>query len=129
MAANKTNYMRDAVVNISRGNTFTAPTKVYLALWIGDPTVTGAAGAEVTGGGYARQEIVWDAPTPPGETQNAAITFPIATANYGTVTHLVQFDAVTGGNPMYFGPWTASKAINIDDVAQVLVGELELDET
>lgn len=85
----------------------------YIGLFTTAPTsdsgITGAV--EVSGGSYARQATsgaTWNAAsnssgsepsvTPANITNAAAITFPIATANWGTVTSFGLFDAVSAGN-------------------------------
>lgn len=85
----------------------------YVGLFTVAPTsdsgVTGAT--EVSGGSYARQAtsgVTWNVPSnssgseppvTPASTSNAAtITFPTATANWGTVTSWGLFDALTTGN-------------------------------
>lgn len=71
----------------------------YVGLVTTTPTDV-APGTEVSGGGYARQP--WTAtytqgnPTEAGNA--AAIEFPDATTNWGTVTYAVLFDALTAGN-------------------------------
>lgn len=85
----------------------------YIGLFTTAPTsdsgVTGAV--EVSGGSYARQATsaaTWNTPTnssgsepavTPAFISNAvAITYPIATANWGTVVAFGLFDALTVGN-------------------------------
>jgi len=78
---------------------------MYLGLWIGDPTDSGEAGDEVSGGSYSRQVmtgIYWERAY--GVMLNdLAITFPEATAYWGDVTHFVLFNALTGGNMLMYG--------------------------
>lgn len=90
-----------------------ATPQAFIGLFTTAPTsdsgVTGAV--EVSGGSYARQSTTgttWATPTNssgaepntvPAFTNNAvAITFPVATANWGTVVAFGLFDAVTVGN-------------------------------
>jgi hypothetical protein len=85
----------------------------YVGLFTTAPTsdsgVTGAT--EVSGGSYARQSTsgsTWNTPsnssgsepavTPANTTNATSITFPTATANWGTVTSFALFDALTSGN-------------------------------
>lgn len=80
--------------------TFTAPTNIYVGLYTSAPTDAGG-GTEVTGGSYARVSTSasdWNAATSAGLTDNTnAITFPTATASWGTVVAVGLFDAASSG--------------------------------
>ena len=53
-----------------------------------------------------------------GTTRNqAAITFPAPTANWGTVTGAGIYDAASGGNLLIYSTLTASKTVNNGDAA------------
>lgn len=71
-------------------------TTYYLSLHSADPGTTGAS--ELSGGGYARQAIVFGAATGGAVASNAAITVP----NAGTVpvTHVGIWSASTAGTYM-----------------------------
>ena len=68
-------------------------TTYYLSLHSADPVTTGAN--ELSGGGYARQAIVFSAASGGSESNTAAITVP----NAGTVpvTHVGLWSAASGG--------------------------------
>lgn len=97
----------------------TAPTTVYLALYTVAPTDNGG-GTEVTTSGtaYVRQAIAFSAAVDNGAspgasaTSNGTVSFPVATANYGTVTSWGIFDASTAGNLIAFGNFSVSQAVN-----------------
>lgn len=119
------NYLETEVLDwaFSTG-TATRPTAWYLALYTAAPSDTGG-GTEVSGGGYARQSVVF---TVTGNTasNNAAIEFPTATANYGTVTHIGVFDASSAGNLLAYAALTTSKTIETGDVFRVPSGDLDI---
>jgi len=102
---------------------------VYVALFTVDPTDAGG-GTEVTGGSYARVDSKgkWGAPAAGSVTTNAVVTFPTASANWGTVSSFALFTAVTGGNMTMWGTLTASKAVNNGDTASFAAGALTLTE-
>ena len=93
----------------------TLPT-AYVALFTVAPTSdAGTGGTEVTGGAYARVSTTgpnWNVPsassgtepaTTPASTSNSAtISFPTATANWGTVVAFGLYDAATSGNLLAF---------------------------
>lgn len=102
----------------------TRPTAWYLALYTAAPGETGG-GTEVSGGGYARQAVTF---TVSGDTasNNAAIEYPTATANYGTVSHVGVFDASTGGTLIAYAALSSSKNIETGDVFRVPTGDLDI---
>ncbi len=104
---------------------YTPPASVYLALFISVPTDAGT-GTEVTGGDYARQKITFGTATSPSGTSKniAAINFPVATANWGTVTHVGIYDAATAGNLLFHGALNTPRTINIDNQLCILAEEL-----
>src|SRR5690606_41168718 len=80
---NMSNYLAAALLNrIFRGQAMTFPTNVYVALYTSDPTKNDT-GQEVTGGGYARQQVIFSAPVAENGKQvirnSADVVFTIAT--------------------------------------------------
>lgn len=104
---------------------FTAPGTVYLAAFTSNPTDAGT-GAEVSGGSYARQAVTFGAASGGATENSATVTFPQATASWGTVTHLGIFDAASAGNLLVHAPLTTARAIDTDDVLEVLAGDLDV---
>ena len=110
----------------------TGPTNLYVGLLTAAPSDSGG-GTEVTGGSYARVTVAsslanWAGTQSAGSTtassgtggvtsNNGAITFPAPSANWGVVTHMGIYDAVSGGNLLFHGPLSASKTINNGDAA------------
>jgi len=127
---NMSNYLAAALLNrIFRGQAMTFPTNVYVALYTSDPTKNDT-GQEVTGGGYARQQVIFSAPVEENGKQVirniADVVFPIATDDWGTVTHVGIRDAATGGNLLYFGPLNVPRTILSGDRMRFLTGAIEL---
>lgn len=106
--ANISTYLEDALLSaVLRQAAYTSPTHVYLALFTAAPNA-GGGGTEVSGGGYARQQIdgsssAFGAPASGSTSNGGTITFPTATVTWGTVTSWGIFDALTGGNLLFFG--------------------------
>lgn len=118
------NYLENALINATLRNTaYTSPTTVYVALHTTDPQ-DDASGAEVSGGSYARTSATFGAPSDGTSTTTADITFPTATASWGTVTHIGIWDASTSGNLLYHTPLDTQKAIDSGDVFKILTGNL-----
>lgn len=129
MAAKTTYLMNKVIDHVLRNSSYTPPAAVYLALWIGSPTVSGAGGAEVTGGSYVRIGITFSAASGGATANTVAITFPEATADWGTVTHAAVCDAVSAGNVLYFQALPASQVISTGVIASVPIGDLDMTET
>lgn len=106
----------------------------YVALHTADPLDDGS-GAEVTGGSYARVQVNQDGTTPPfwedsdtglGIQNQSAVTFPTATASWGTITHVAVWDAATTGNLLFHGALSASKVVGSGDTFEFAAGELDI---
>jgi threonine dehydrogenase-like Zn-dependent dehydrogenase len=120
-----TNFLETEILDhVFAGAAYTAPSTKYLALFTGAPGETGG-GTEVSGGGYARQTVAF---TTSGNTtsNNAAVEFPTATANYGTVTHVGVYDASSSGNLMAYAALSSNKTIETGDVFRVPSGDLDI---
>jgi len=120
------NYLENAFVNATlRGTAYTAPATVYLALYTTDPT-DADVGVEVTGGAYARQSSAFIVPVDGATSLAANVTFPQATAGWGTVTHIGLRDALTGGNLLYYTSLTTARAVLSGDTLGFLSGQLPI---
>lgn len=138
MAAVKTYYLRDKLLNWIKGTTFgTAPTPVYVALFTVAPTdayTSGSpTGTEVSGGSYARVAIAWSGITDTtgvssSMSNSAQIAFVQATGNWGTVVDAAIMDAPTGGNMLYFGVLTAPQTVNTGNQFVFNAAQLALSE-
>lgn len=126
-------YLENKLVDaFLRGQAYTMPVTVYFAL----ATATGsdvACGTEVTGGSYARVAVTsslanWAGTQSAGSTtassgtsgttsNNAVVTFPAPTANWGSVTEYCVFDAASAGNLLWRTALTVPKTINNGDAA------------
>ena len=103
----------------------TRPMAWYLGLFTSDPTETGSAGTEVSGGGYVRKAVTF---TVSGNlaTNSAAIEWSAATSSWGTVTHIAVLDASSGGNMIASNALTTAKAVATDDIIRVPAGDLDI---
>jgi len=127
--AELSNYLENKLLDhVLRNVSYTSPTTVYVGLYTSDPQDDNS-GTEVSGGSYARQ--ILDVTTASGGivTSDADVTFPQATGNWGTITHIGLLDALSSGNLLMHTPLTTSKLIEIGDILKIPVGNLtaELD--
>ena len=119
------NYLETKVLDhVFGGTAYTAPATLYLGLFTSNPNEDGS-GTEVSGGGYVRQSVAF---TISGNTASntAAVEYPTATANYGTVTHVGIYDASSAGNLIAYAALTSSKTIETGDVFRVPTGDLDI---
>ena len=120
------NYLENALINGTlRGTTYTAPTTVYVGLYLTDPTDANT-GTEVSGGSYARKSVTFGAPSNGASTNSAAVEFDQATANWGTVGWIGILDALTSGNLLYHTPLDVSKTIDLNDIFKINTGNLSV---
>ena len=120
------NYLENALINaVLRNTTYTSPTTVYVSLYTSDPT-DADTGTEVSGGSYARTAVTFGAPSNGVSTNSADVTFPTATASWGTVTHIGIHDASTAGNLLFHTPLDTSKTIDSGDIFKITSGNLSV---
>jgi hypothetical protein len=128
VANNKTTYLEDKLINhVLRATAMSSPATVYVALFTAAPGEAGG-GTEVSGGDYARQPVTFEAPVDGATENDADVTFDVATADWGTVTHFAIFDALTVGNMLYYGTLTTARVVNSGDQAKFLAGALDVAE-
>jgi len=119
-----TDYLENAIIETMRATNITAAAG-YVALFTTATDYAGG-GTEVTGGSYARQ-LAGLSVAAGGASSNAAdITFPTATADWGTVTHVALYDAVTVGNMLMHSILDASKTVNDGDIFKINTGDLDV---
>jgi hypothetical protein len=120
------NYLENALINVTlRATSYTAPTTVYVSLWTSDPTDAGS-GTEVSGGSYARTAVTFGAPSNGVTLNSADVTFPTATASWGTVGWIGINDAATSGNLLYHTPLDTAKTIDSGDIFKITTGNLSV---
>lgn len=124
--AEMSNYLEDALINGTlRATTYTAPTTVYVGLYTSDP-MDDNSGTEVSGGSYSRTAVTFGAPSNGVTTNSAAVEFPQATLDWGTVGWIGILDASTSGNLMYHTPLDISKVISSGDIFKIAIGSLSV---
>jgi len=118
-------YLEDAVLNYVFRNTGTpTTTNVYLGLYTVAPTDAGG-GTEVTGGGYARTIVAFDAASGGAITNTAAESFTATGANFGDVVAVGIFDAVSGNNLLAWDGITTA-TVNDGDTINFAIGAIDI---
>jgi hypothetical protein len=117
-AGGMTDYLANKMIDfIFRGQAYTWPATIYVALFTAAPNNAGG-GTEVTGGSYARVALVPSLANISGTqgagtvvastgtggkvSNNGTLTFPAPSANWGTVTAAGEYDASTVGNLLFY---------------------------
>jgi hypothetical protein len=127
--AEMSDYLEVALLNATlNGTAFTAVNNPYISLHTADPTDAGT-GAEVSGGSYARTAASFA--TASGTSglvaTDADVTFPTATASWGTVGWIALWDSASGGNMLYHTALDASKTIDSGDIFKITSGNLTVE--
>ena len=127
--AEMSDYLEVALLNATlNGTAFTAVNDPYVSLHTADPTDAGT-GAEVSGGSYAR--VAASFATASGTSglvaTDADVTFPTATASWGTVGWIALWDSASGGNMLYHTALDASKTIDSGDIFKITTGNLTVE--
>lgn len=121
-------YLEDKVLDhVFGGNAYSAPSTLYVALYTVAPTDTGG-GTEVSGGGYVRKTATFNVSgtNPTTASNSAAVEYPTATADYGTVVAVGIFDALSSGNLLAYANLTTSKVVSTGDVFRFNTGDLDV---
>ena len=123
------NFLENALINATlRNTTYTSVATVYVSLWTSDPTDAGS-GTEVSGGSYARTAVTFGAPSNGASTNSADVTFPTATASWGTVGWIGINDSATSGGSdhlLYHTALDTSKTIDSGDIFKISTGNLSV---
>ena len=112
-----TDYLEDQIItHLLRTGSWTKPTAIFVALFVG--------GTGVTGTGYARvqhgpSDATWTATSAGnGISRNAStIQFGSPTANWGTITVVKLFSASSGGNELATATLNTPLTVNSGDPA------------
>ena len=136
MAGSKSNYLENRILDaVLGGPTFALPATVYIALSTAafSESATGSAMTEVSGGAYDRVALTnnatnWPSAASGTKANGTTITFPTATAGWGTVISFYVVDAASGGNCLYGGDLAAPRTIASGDTASFAIGALTITE-
>ena len=127
-------YYENQIINhMLRAQAFTPATQYFVALFTADTGLeSNAPTAEIATGAYARQQVTLDAASGGASANSAVLTFPTATANWGTVSHCAIVDHgtnVTWGtnvNVLMWSPLDVSKLVENGDTFKINTGDLDI---
>ena len=115
------NLMLDWVNGVGTPTRPTTPLKVALVTANGTDS---AAGTEVTGGSYARQNVTFTAAAAGATSNNAAISYTNMPAV--TVVGVEVWDSAATPVRLWHGALTANKTLNAGDTFTIATGDLDL---
>ncbi len=78
----------------------------------------------MSGGSYARTAVTFSSPSNGVTSNSASVTFPTATASWGTISHIALRDASTSGNMLFHTPLDESKTVGTGDIFTISSGNL-----
>ena len=119
-----TDYMENKIIETMRATNITAAA-AYVALFT-TATADDGTGTEVSGGSYARKLAGLSVASGGASSNVADITFTIATAGWGTITHVAIMDAATAGNMIMHSPLDVSKTVESGDIFKINAGDLDV---
>lgn len=136
-------YLENKLIDhVFRGQSYSTPV-LYVGLLTAAPSDAGG-GTEVSGNAYARVKAAagasqaltdWKSTqndnlassgTGGNTTNTNAVNFPTPTGTWGTVTHFGIYDALTGGNLLFWGSLTIAKTINQSDTVTFPAASLSI---
>jgi len=117
-------YETHVLTYLFSATSVTRPTAWYVGLQTSSNT-DGTPGTEVSGNGYVRKAVTL---TVSGNlaTNGGDLEWSAATGNWGTVTSLAVYDALTGGNQIAHSDLTAPKVVATGDVFRIPAGLLDI---
>lgn len=125
-----TYYSENLILDrIFGSQTLTPPATWYVGLSTTTPTQAGANVTEPSGGSYARVGVVnnktnWGTAASGQLTNSVAISFPESTASWGTITHIIFYDAASAGNVWFYSQLSSSKAVASGTTVYFSIGSL-----
>jgi len=128
------NYIEDALLDHVTGKTAYTGGGLYVGLCTAVTDAETPSFTEVTGGGYARQSVPassWGASSDGTTTTTADIQFPVATASYGTVSHILLASGTGaensgGGNVVLIQELGTHKTVDTNDQMVINSGNLSI---
>ena len=117
----------------------TSPATVYVGLFTSDDSTGGTSDnleagtltneVSTSGTAYVRKAVTFGTISNGSVSNSGNITFPTATANWGTITHVAvmdsdQSDSAGQGNCLFYGSLDTAREILLDDTFQITTGNL-----
>lgn len=121
IVAAEANRLLDASLGVATYTAPTTPMKVALETTSGSDS---AAGTEVTGGSYARQNVTFGSAASKAISNSGAVSFTSMPAV--TVTDISIYDSAGTPRRCWYGPLTASKTLNSGDTLSFAISAITI---
>lgn len=128
-----TDYLENELLDhVWGGADYARPATLYVALSTTTIADDGTNMTEPAVGSYARVAVTnnatnWPAASGGAKANGTAITFPTATAGWGTILDFAIMDHITATtNMLAYGTLTTSKTIDSGDTASFAIGDLDI---
>lgn len=120
-----TTYTDNKLIDHLLGSaTFTKPSTLYVALFVGNPA-SGGTEISTSGSAYTRVTSTFTIASNVA-TNTAAIEWATATSAWGTIDWVAIYDASTSGNQLVTAALSASKTIASGDVLRIPISSLSV---
>ncbi len=125
-----TNYFETQVLNTFNNTTFVAPSELYVALFLSNPTETGIAGNEVNYTGYTRVKVTFTSPYAEsggiGIKNNTDLLWNKSPADVGQARYIGIYDsqAIGSGNMLLYGELTIPLDIKANQQPSIYTGDI-----
>lgn len=127
-------YLANALLSLMFDNTAYSKPATYIGLYTATLADGDTTGTEVSGGDYARKQVnsnggaspTWDLAASNNVDNTHAITFPTASASWGTVVATAVCDALTSGNILFYDNALTDQAVASGDTVSFAVGAFDL---
>lgn len=104
------------------------PASYYIGLSTTEPNAEGSNVTEPSGdAGYARVQLAnLSEPVDGVVSNNQDVTFDESTSSWGTITHYVIYDQLTGGNLLLYNSLTTPREVEAASIMTIKSGSLKL---
>jgi len=127
-----TYYQANKIMDYNFGGTdYILPDNYYIGLSTTAINADGTGATEPVGNGYARVEISNDKVNF-GVSANGSLTnlsliiFPQASGSWGSITHILFSDSLSGGNILFYDALTTPKTIGASEVGVFVASSLNI---
>ena len=128
--SNATNYAEDEILDhvLGKGTRdFTSPAALYVGLYTAISDGEAQSWTEVSGTGYTRKAVTFGAASSGTASNSADVEFDAAgSGGWGTVIGLFVTDSASGGNALFYGSLSASRAVDEADIFTIVAGNLSI---
>lgn len=120
-----TTYLDSLVLDkVFFAQNFELGTSWYVGLFNQDPGKGGQLGYEIGAAEYARQAVTLSTST---YSNTNAISFPVSTSSWGTVSHIGLLTADTGGYLIVYGAVTGgSITVTTSELVKIAIGGITI---